>query len=192
MLTYCLCSLMCERCVGSSVGHFGVITQQPLRNRMANRQCLRLSVSRPISQNREERKRGCDLAKMLLQNSGCIFQFKRALPRSPLPARVSGDTATGQKQLLHKDTPSNYFQWQHTIWSPMKRVKLHECKTSSSSRKQLSTASFYSNTTFKKHKGCACTEASLRQRKISVGPLQLQDWMHSLSFQTRNKARSEH
>lgn len=97
--------------------------------------CLCLYVCLQANQPQSSREeRGCDLAApQLLRNSWFTFQFNVALPRSPhacLPARLTGDYgATGQKQLPHKDTPSNYFQWQRTIWWPSQRVELHTTVT---------------------------------------------------------------
>lgn len=133
-----------------------------------------MSVCLQTNQSESRREeRGCDLAgPWLLRNSRFTFQFNMALPRSPHACLCACQAdwrhgATGQKQLLHKDTPSNYFQWQHTILWPLQRVKLHMTVTLHHCGGTTPTArKIASNNTDSYHKErnrnskfkCACTE----------------------------------
>lgn len=73
-------------------------------------------------------EKGCDLAKrQLLWNDWFTFHFKVVLPRS-MSACLPGLLETqsfGQKQLLHKDTPNNYFQQQSTFLCRLLKLNLY-------------------------------------------------------------------
>lgn len=146
--TYCRCSLVCERFAGSSVGHFGVITQQPLRNRRANRQCLCRSVSRPISQNRgEEKKVGVTWQKCYYEIAGVYFnstwpcQGHHCLPGLVETWCYWTKAAAPQRHTQQLFSVATYHLMTH-------EESKTTCKTSSFREKQLPTASSYTTMAF--------------------------------------------
>lgn len=114
-------------------GDFGVFTQLPLRKGGANKHYVYV---KPISLSWKKRGKRVWLGRMAVITKKLVYisiQSGLAKVTTCLLACQAywRHSATGQKQLLHKDTPSKYFQWQHTIWWPLWRVRLHEWNTSS-------------------------------------------------------------
>lgn len=186
-------------------GFFNLLPRFP-RGREGPTSSVFMSVCLWANQSGSRREeRGWDLAdQRLLRNSWFTFQFNTALPRSPHACLRACQLywrhgATGQKQLLPKDTPSNYFQWQHTIWWPLRRIKLHMTVTlhhwggttpTADSKKPLATMQ---TATTKKEMGtanvkCACTETLVDGwmclSLISLGLFSFQDWLHCSRPQT--------
>lgn len=193
---YCICSPVCERFGG---GRGWLLCYYPAAAEEGRGQqavCLCLSVSKPISPNREARKEGVTWQNhRYYEIVGVHFNSTWPCQGHHMPACLPAcqaywrHGATGQRQLLHKDTPSNYFQWQHTIWWPSWRVKLHDCNTSSlrgnSSHRPHQKNTINDTDSYDKERNikfkCACREKSVEQwmclSVISVGLL-LRVWPH--------------
>lgn len=80
-----------------------------------------MSASKPISRNQEE---GVSWQNHSYYETVGVH-FNSIWPCQGHHTPAWRHSAAGPKQVLHKDPPSNYFQWQHTMWWPLERLQLH-------------------------------------------------------------------